>query len=273
MDMNNMTEEKDFLQTDTLPLYSQRAIAISTFFGGPLAAGILARRNFINLGHSQSGRNALIIGILSTILLFAGLFSLPESIIDKIPNVVIPLIYTGIIYLIIEKYQGVAIKEHTTNHRPFYSAWKAVGVGVVCMAIIIVGIFGYTFLTPDDFGIDEDEYNTGIHIFQMNEEKALHLYSMLDEDNTTEDIILYIDEEAIPAWEQNLQLLDGMDKIEGLSDAFKEQNKQLRQYTVLNIEKFGLIKKAVAEEDDADQVQIEQLDAAIDKLLDEHDGL
>ena len=85
---------------ETVELYSQRAISIATYFGGPLAAGILARQNFINIGKDQLGKNALIVSIISTVLLFAGIFSVSEEIMDKVPNALIPLIYTGIIYLI-----------------------------------------------------------------------------------------------------------------------------------------------------------------------------
>ena len=157
-------------QEKTFHLYSQRVISIATYFGGPLAAGILARQNFINLGKEQLGKNALIIGILSTILLFVGIFSVPDHIMDKIPNAVIPLVYTGIIYLILEKFQGSELKEHKENNRPFYSAWKATGIGAVCMLILLGGIFGYAFLSPDDF--DTKKYDNGIAKFNKNEEKA-----------------------------------------------------------------------------------------------------
>ena len=96
-------------------LYSQRAIGIATYFGGPLAAGILIRKNFINLNKERQGLNALIIGIISTFILFAGIFSIPENIIDKIPNALIPLVYTGIIYLIVEAIQGKDLKEFKEN--------------------------------------------------------------------------------------------------------------------------------------------------------------
>ena len=90
-----MEDEKKF--------YSQKGISIATYFGGPLAAGYLVKKNYETLGQPESGKKALIIGIISTILLFVGIFSIPKSIIDKIPSALIPLIYTGLIYLIVEK--------------------------------------------------------------------------------------------------------------------------------------------------------------------------
>jgi len=46
--------------------YSQRAISISTYFGGSLSAGILIRENYRSLGKDKKGIYALIIGIITT---------------------------------------------------------------------------------------------------------------------------------------------------------------------------------------------------------------
>jgi len=100
------------ISTEPQQLYSQKAIGIATFFGGPLAAGILVRRNYINLGKEVYGKHALSIGIISTFLLFVGIFSMPEHIMAKVPNTILPAIYTAIIYLVVEKLQGRELKEH-----------------------------------------------------------------------------------------------------------------------------------------------------------------
>ena len=91
-------------------LYSQNAIALATYLGGPLAAGILIRKNSLNLGREKEGSIALIVGVFTTILLFWGIFQIPDLIIDKIPNSLIPAIYTGIIYLIVEKHMEKYLK-------------------------------------------------------------------------------------------------------------------------------------------------------------------
>ena len=152
-----------------IKFYSQRAILTATLFGTPLAASILLRRNFINLGKEELGRNTLIIGIISTILIFVGIFSIPEDIIDKIPNFLIPAIYTAIIYFTIEKYQGQELKHHKENDRPFYSIWKAIGIGTVCLLVLFAGVFGYAYLQSDDFYAKK--YDNGIEEFNINEYK------------------------------------------------------------------------------------------------------
>lgn len=251
-------------QINTIELYSQRAISIATYFGGPLAAGILARQNFINLGKEELGKKSLIIGIVATILLFVGIFSVPEEIMDKVPNAIIPLIYTGIIYLIIEKYQGRELQQHKENNRPFYSAWKATGIGAVCMLILVGGILGYAFLSPDDF--DTKKYDNGIAEFNKNEENALFLFSMI-ETSSPDKIIDHIDKVGLPAWNNNIKILDDLDNIEGLYDQFKKQNEILRQYSKLRIEAFEVIKKAVSENTDKYDEQIEKLNIEIEEQL------
>jgi len=59
-----------------------------------LAAGILIRRNSLKLGREHEGLRAVVLGILSTLLLFAIMMQIPEHIIDSIPGPLIPAIYT-----------------------------------------------------------------------------------------------------------------------------------------------------------------------------------
>jgi preprotein translocase subunit Sss1 len=117
-------------------LYSQSAIAIATYFGGPLAAGILIRKNSINLGREREGLGALIVGIIGTILLLWGIFQIPDTILDKIPNVLLPTIYTSIIFLIVEKMHGKILKKHKEEKHEFYSIWKATGIGLLCAVVL-----------------------------------------------------------------------------------------------------------------------------------------
>ncbi len=247
-------------------LYSKRAISIATFFGGPLAAGILARQNFINLGKNDYGKYSLVVGIVSTILIYFGIFSLPEQIIDKIPNVLIPAIYTGIIYLIIEKLQGNELADHKNNNGEFYSAWKAAGIGAICMTILLTGIFGYVYSKTGAIfptGKFDVQYDNGIAEFNKNEQKALALFTMLESDSSSKSIE-FIDNIGIPTWKENLLILDDLDKIDGLYPQLKKQNEILRTYCNLRIEAFKLIRKALEENTNAYDRQIETINKKID---------
>ncbi|MDN3690365.1 hypothetical protein [Cyclobacterium jeungdonense] len=117
--------------------YSVRVIAIATFVGGPLAAGYLVKKNYETLKQPDNAKKSLVIGVIASIVLFAGIFLIPEEIIDSIPSALIPLIYTGIIYLIVQRIQGERLKNHKESNGEFYSAWKAAGVGAIAMIITI----------------------------------------------------------------------------------------------------------------------------------------
>lgn len=246
--------------------YSQKAIAIATYLGGPLAAGILIRKNCLNLDKEKQGINALMIGIISTILIFVGIFSIPEDIIDKVPNAMIPLIYTGIIYLIVEKIQGDELKLHKENNGEFYSGWKAAGIGAVSLVIILGGIFGYVYFEPYDW--DVDRYDAKLESFNNNEEDAMQLFDILD-NNSKHEIVYFIENTGIPKWKENVVILKDMSEIENIPEEFQKQNKLLLEYSELRIEAYELIGKAVLNETSEYDEEIIKRHTRIDEIIDE----
>lgn len=141
----NKIEIKSENLTKDIKLYSARAIGGATFLGGPLAAGYMIGKNFTAIGKPEQARNSLLIGIVSTLLLFTGLYLTPENIIDKIPGHLIPLAYTGIIWGMVEWKQGAILKSHKDNGNSFFSGWKAAGVGIISLLLILIGIFALAF--------------------------------------------------------------------------------------------------------------------------------
>jgi hypothetical protein len=246
--------------------YSQKAIAITTYFGGPLAAGILIRRNYLNLDKEKPGINALLIGVVATILLFAGIFFIPDDIIDKIPNAIIPLIYTGIIYLIVEKIQGKELKLHKENQGGFYSGWRAAGIGAISMLIIVAGIFGIIFLQPNNW--DVDSYDTGLAKYDKNELAAIQLYDMLDT-GSDQELINFINHTGIPKWKESIEILQGMEKIENLPEEFKKQDKLLIEYCQVRIKAYRLIEKSVMDNSPDYDAEIIKLHKRIDEIIEE----
>ena len=75
-------------------IYKDKEIYVGTFLGGPLVAGYLMANNFKVFGESNKGKRTWMYTIITTIVIFGGIFLIPN--IDKIPNQIIPLIYTGI---------------------------------------------------------------------------------------------------------------------------------------------------------------------------------
>jgi len=246
----------------TFKLYSQKAIALATYFGGPLAAGILIRRNSLNLGNEKQGRTALIAGIVGTILVFWGIFQIPEPIIDKIPNPLIPAIYTGIVYWIVEKLHGDILKKHKAEKNGFYSNWKAAGIGLACLAIIVAALL--PFVLSDA----RNPYDAGLGKFTKNEHEALKLYEMQNR-NSKYEIVSFINNTGIPKWKENIGILNEMSGIKNISDRFKKQNALLLEYSKLRIESYELISKAVQNETSEYDSEINRITSRIDEILKE----
>ena len=259
--INNQTESNEAMK-----YYSQRAISIATYFGGPLAAGILIRKNYLNLDDQVKAKNALILGIIATIGLLIAIFSIPTETIDKIPNVVIPAIYTIIIYFIVEKVQGKQLNEHKAIDGQFYSAWKAAGIGALCSLVFLVAILGYVFSVPEEF--DSTAYDNKIAEFTENEEEAFQLFDMLGKSDI-QSVVEFIDETGIPNWKKNITLLNKLDKLDGLTDEFIQQNQLLREYSQLRIKSYELIKKAVIKQTAEFDQEIESINLKIDALFEE----
>jgi len=258
-----MTDER-FQEADNR-LYSQAAIAIATYLGGPIAAGALMRRNFINLGQEQWGKHAFFFGFVATVLIFLGIFLLPDAVIDKIPDALIPAIYTGIVFLFVKRIQGPKLKDHKESNGPFFSKWRAAGIGSLYMLGLLAVIFAFAFWGPEDF--DSKSYDQGISEFIQNEEDSMEVFYLL-EMGYDDLLVKFIPEKGIPLWKKNLQIVDELSGIEGLYPELKVQLEKLRQYSLLRIKSLELIMQATVEKTDDYEFEIDSVFMEINTLID-----
>lgn len=138
------------MENNSQKIFTNKAISVATFFGGPIAAGFLISKNYKAFGNNDAARNSIFIGILSTILMFAGIFMIPENIIDKIPQQLIPLIYTAIIAGLVEKLQGQKIKDFLAENGQKASNWQAAGYGLLGLVIIAAFLVVMIFAMPTE---------------------------------------------------------------------------------------------------------------------------
>jgi hypothetical protein len=253
------------LEHDELKLFSQRAITIATLFGGPLAAGYLIYINLKGLGKSKGAKISLYLGIVFTVIIFSLLFSLPQQIVDSVPNQLLPLIYTGVIYLIVERILGKDLKEHKAKNGLFYSAWKAAGIGAVCTLILVVGIFAIFSLNAAKF--DAKSYDEGIKEIVDNEGVAVKVYNHLNT-SPIDSLILELNKD-IEIWNKNLLILNRLDKMDEISGLAVKQDKKFRKYINYRIEVYNLMKKALIEKTDKYKAQIEDLHRIIKMTINE----
>ena len=249
-------------------LYSQKAIIIATFFGGPVAAGILIRKNSLNLGREKEGLIALIIGITSTIILIVSVFWTSDPIIDKVANTLIPPIYMLIIAVIVDKIYGQILKKHKEENNEFYSNWRAAGIGFACSIVIFGGAFTYAYFAPDDW--DYETYNYEITKVDNNLVEATEFFNI--EFRNPSEALYFIEHKGIPKLKENIEILDEISTIEDMPDFFQKQIELLREYCMLRIETYELISKAVLNEtSEYDEkifrknVRIDEIDEALSK--------
>lgn len=121
--------------------FSIRAISIATYLGGPLVGGILVSLNFKRFQQKEKAYWALIISFLATVVLMWTIFQVPENILERIPNFLLPLIYTPIVVFIAEKQQKQEIQKLAEQEAEKEPWWKAVGVGLLGTALTLAVVF------------------------------------------------------------------------------------------------------------------------------------
>ena len=125
-------------------VFSEKAVRIGTFLGGPLVAGYLMAENFKAFNETEKANNTWIISIVSSIVIFAGLFLLPFS--EKIPNSVIPLASTAVVSYLVQKYQGPQIQSHVTLGGQTFGWWRVIIISLIGLAVTILPIIFYSVL-------------------------------------------------------------------------------------------------------------------------------
>ncbi|MCV9933323.1 hypothetical protein OIU80_13615 [Flavobacterium sp. LS1R47] len=199
-------------EVPTQKIYKDRAIWVGTFLGGPLAAGYLIAENFKVFNETQKAKITWIIAIIATIIIFSGVFLIPEDV--KIPNQIIPLIYTGIAFYCVQYYQGQKINEHINSGGAFYGGWRTIGIGFIALLItfsIIICVLlstetGQLNQVTKKYGAAENEiiYEENIQESEVNQlaeafEKTTFFgdtnikYVFLAKDNSTYEIFISCD--------------------------------------------------------------------------------
>lgn len=125
-------------------LYKDRAISVGTFLGGPLTGGYLMAENFKRLGENERAKATWIISIVATIVIFGGLFIIPG--IEKVPNYIIPIVYTSVAGYLAKRFQGASIREHIETGGEVYSIWRVLFISLIGVAIMVMSLFAIVLL-------------------------------------------------------------------------------------------------------------------------------
>jgi hypothetical protein len=140
-------EESIFPEKPASKLYTENAIRVATFLGGPLAAGYLIADNYKQLGEAKKVQTTWIITIFVTVAIFVLTWFLPE----KTPPYLLPIAYSVATYYLAQNLQGAKIKAHIAAGGEIWSVWRAVLAGLVGLVIIIAIVFAAFFLMDQSF--------------------------------------------------------------------------------------------------------------------------
>jgi len=231
-----MTEQEN--STKDIKLYSSNSIAMATFLGGPLVAGYLIRENYRALQEERKAKQALVWGIIATIVVFGALLLLPEAIVDRIPNYIFPAIFAGIVSWIVEAKQGDVLRQHKANQNEFYSGWRSAGLALVSALMIMICVVGVIFLMPEDK--EYEQYNIEFVQFSKNEEETLGFYDDLLTKSRME-LLHDLDHTILPKWEENREIIKKTNQMENLPAELVEQNKNLLEYNELRLRAFYFV--------------------------------
>lgn len=138
-------------------------------------------------------------------------------------------------------------------------------ISLLSTLLLVFSVVVYSVL-PNDIVT----YEAKMKEFSSMEATALEVYSLPD--NTTNDKLLYaINERGILYWKKSIDLLDSFKKMD-LPPQARTNNKILREYCVLRLECYELLYKAISEDTDRYQLQIDSYNTRIQLIINELGG-
>jgi hypothetical protein len=146
-------------------IYKDRAIWVGTALGGPLVAGYLAAANFRAFGERDKVWKTWLIAILATLFIFYIAAYAPY--VERIPNMVFVLVYTGIAFLVVRIWQGAKIDAHIRAGGRVFSWLRVVVVAVVGGIVTASFILAFAFLNGE-FSVTYKTYGIMKHDVQFD---------------------------------------------------------------------------------------------------------
>lgn len=120
------------------PLYRLAAAGIATFFGTPVAGAWVITRNLKSLGRHDEMRKAWLTGIGIMVVIFIAAWFLPES----VPATPINIAAVLAMHQYAKQTTGAALEQHSANGGSYLSNWRAFGVSLLFLIVIMAVVFG-----------------------------------------------------------------------------------------------------------------------------------
>lgn len=135
-------------------------------------------------------------------------------------------------------------------------------IGALATALLLTSITVYRSI-PNDIG----EYDKVMNEFFTLEAKALEIYNMPD-GTANDELLLQLKDNGIYLWEDCLELLESVEPLD-LPEGLKYRNSKLREYCELRKKSYLLIYKAINEQTNYYDMEINSLNLAIEEIINE----
>jgi hypothetical protein len=224
-------------------IFTKNNIWVGTMLGGPLAGGYYLYRNFKIFNNSLNAKLSLLLSILITIFLLFVANSIPEN----VPRSLIPVIYTGIIYIIATYSQGKTIDEYIEQKKELAGWRKTIVISLVCL-FITAGLYfipktaSYYKHTIDnvpeldtatvskDYGIQKIYFNGDLLNEEDIDKTADILYDFgIFNDNLTVFVYINNEDDIFTIYFKSVLLRRGIEKLYGkLQEEFPDKKIKIR---------------------------------------------
>jgi rhomboid protease GluP len=142
---------------------------------------------------------------------------------------------------------------------------KSLTIGILSVILLISSFTVYKSL-PNDIG----KYNEKMNTFIAMESMALEVFS-LPGGTPTEKILYELKDRGIYYWNENLKLIESLNDLD-LPQPIKERNVKLKEYCELRIKSYELYYKAISENTDKYQMEINDYNNKIETIIKELTG-
>jgi rhomboid protease GluP len=142
---------------------------------------------------------------------------------------------------------------------------KFLTVGTLSAALLISSFTVYKSL-PNDIG----QYEKAMKRFVAMESMALEVYN-LPEGTPNEKILSEIKERGLYYWNENIKIIDSCKNLD-LPLSIRTRNRKLEEYCDLRIKSYELVYKAIEEDTDKYEDEINEYNQKIEKLITELTG-
>lgn len=126
------------------PLHSLWSVFFATLFGSILGGGVVISINLFRLNRTRQAWIAVVVTVVSSFVLFAGLLLLPDDLDIPSSAFYVPVLIS--MHLLAKHIFGDDLEKQKRAGGLIRSGWGGVGVGFVCMVALLLVIVGASIL-------------------------------------------------------------------------------------------------------------------------------